>query len=150
MITGAASISVPAAIVAEAKTPRPFSLSLRISRRSLGVGRRLSRARTLRTAEAATPGAGQLGRVSVAVARAFAGAATNANWGGGGCRGGRRRHLGRRVPSGLLFGFLHAGFERLDALGKITHDAGNLALAAKQQHAHPDDEQPMPYAERTH
>src|SRR5713226_5397745 len=124
MITGAASISVPAAIVAEAKTPRPFSLSLRISRRSFGVGRRLSRARTLRTVEAATPGASQLGRGSGAVARAVADAD----------RGGRRRHLGRWVASSgfLSFGFLHAGFERLDALGKVAHDAGNLALAAKQ------------------
>src|SRR5713226_10619658 len=111
MITGAASISVPAAIVAEAKTPRPFSLSLRISRRSFGVGRRLSRARTLRTVEAATPGASQLGRGSGAVARAVA----DADRGGRGCcRGGRRRHLGRWVASsGLLFGFLHAGLERL-------------------------------------
>src|SRR6266851_2078666 len=58
MMTGAASITVPAAIGAEAKTPRPFSGSLRISRRSLGMGRRRSRARALRTAEAATPGLG--------------------------------------------------------------------------------------------
>src|SRR5216684_1091815 len=56
----AGTISVPAAIGAAAKTPRPFSLSSRISRRSLEVGRILSRARVLRAAEAATPGASQL------------------------------------------------------------------------------------------
>ena len=101
----AASITLPAAIGAVAKTPRPFSGSWRISRRSFGMGRRLSRARALRTAAAAIRGDFQLGRGSGAVARPVAGA----DRGGRGCRGARRRHLSRRAPSGLLFGFLHAG-----------------------------------------
>src|SRR5436190_10287513 len=62
MMTGAASITVPAAIGAPAKTPRPFSGSLRIARRlfgtgPFGTGRGLSVARPAacrRAADAAT------------------------------------------------------------------------------------------------
>src|SRR6266851_3249640 len=111
MMTGAASISVPVAIGRVAKTPRPFAGSLRISRQSLGTGRRRSSARKKRTADAAI----QALRSSV-VARAIADAGRSRR---AGCRGAGRRHLRRRGGM-LLFGFLHAGFERLDALGKVA------------------------------
>src|SRR6266700_1644054 len=107
------------------------------------MGRRLPWARAMRTAAAATPGSSSARRGSGVIARAVADPDR-------GCRAGRRRHLGRRVGGGLFFGLLHAGLERLDALGKVAHDAGNLALAAKQQHAHANNDQPMPYAKRTH
>src|SRR5579862_7095093 len=141
IMTGAASINVPAAIGATAKMPRPLAESQRISTQGLAAGSGFSWARAARAAAAATKGIRSPGRGSGVFARPV---------GGCRCRGRRadgRLHL-RHRGGGLRVGLLHPGLERLDAAGEIAHDPGNLALAAKQHNSHTDNDEPVPYAKR--
>src|SRR5579864_2682369 len=144
-MTGAVSISAPAAIGARANNPRPLAGSLRISRQSLAIGRRLWPGRALRAATAAI-GTLRRSAASGAFARPLAdGVHRRAR-----LRCGLRwRHL-RRRRRGLLVGLLHARFEGFDALCEIAHDARQLAAPAKQQHGNADHQEPVYWTHRTH
>src|SRR5215468_5646186 len=66
-----------------------------------------------------------------------------------------RRRLDRLHLLGLgrlfrLLVFRETLLERLDALGEVAHQLGNLTASAKQQKANRQHDDPMPNAHRTH
>src|SRR6516164_5410410 len=105
-MTGAASITVPGAITARAKTPRPRVGLARISMWWFGIGCRQE-----------SPAAVDTGRAgSDVLARSIGGTRGRGRAG----RGTRRRHLCWRRRLGLVL-FFHTRLEGLDAFGEITH-----------------------------